>query len=63
MPLQLLDLIFTARRYASAVLAVAHFNLPICIWRSHSEWRHPNFAEIFGIRKRVRGLSCGVACV
>ena len=48
-------------------LAVAELLVLFCWptppWCPHREWPWSNFAEIFGIRKRVPGLSCGVVCV
>jgi len=36
---------------------------PTYIWCPHREWPRSNFAETFGFRKLVPGLSCGVVCV
>ena len=36
---------------------------PTCIWRPRRGWLRSNFADIFGIRKLVPGLSCGVVYV
>jgi len=34
-----------------------------CIWRPRWGWPWSNFEKIFGVRKLVPGLSCGVVCV
>ena len=33
------------------------------IWCPHWEWPHSNFEKIFGIRKQVPGLACGIVYV
>ena len=40
-----------------------HLTYPTCIWRPRWGWPCLSFAQIFGNRKPVSGLSCGVVCV